>query len=434
MYTEVRRMPSPKPTTVVAVVLFVLMSVLIFVPGMAKADSTVAFTSTADFDAGTKSQPGSPDGNYQVETVTDNPVIAVGSFQLASVSGDSFTLADADGQTFKWDSVGSAGQTFSVSSGKLNLIWPPTFGGLHGLFTSATVSGALDVRATITKVTTDGYLVFGLFQNEASYGAVGQNGIMYYWSNNGRIIAYHSANGALTAIGDQTTPNIITDLHLRMTASGTAVAWSYSTDGITWTPDESETFGAMPAGVHVEFGAETNGAGSSWTVDDYSLSTGTVGAGGYRASGNWKSVGQTATAELFNNITVAYTGASASTYITAVSLIDGTGAYKYTDNTDLTAGTTHTYAVPNAAVSGSWKVQVNLTGGGAGTVNVQSVSVASVVSIPAPPPGQGIVNVVGTVTNLLAVMIGFTAIILIFTFLPSFLVGRIQKGFRLDKK
>lgn len=61
------------------------------------------FTTTADFNVGTKGQPSPADGNYGVETITDNPGISANQIELASIKGDSFTLADSDANTWKWD-------------------------------------------------------------------------------------------------------------------------------------------------------------------------------------------------------------------------------------------------------------------------------------------------------------------------------------------
>src|SRR5437762_12881114 len=61
-------------------------------PVQALGGSTFTMTSTADFDAGTKSSSGV---NYGIETNSDNLGIASGSFELGSGKGDSFTLADA---------------------------------------------------------------------------------------------------------------------------------------------------------------------------------------------------------------------------------------------------------------------------------------------------------------------------------------------------
>ena len=45
------------------------------------------------------------------------------------------------------------------------------------------------------------------------------------------------------------------------------------------------------------------------------------------------------------------------------------------DNTDRTSGTSFSYTLPDVLIVGTWNVRLNLTGGGAGTGNVDSVIV-----------------------------------------------------------
>src|SRR3990172_104979 len=61
---------------------------LFVLPSPASGQSAT-FTTTADFDAGTKNVPG--DGNYGVETRTDNLAVPADQLELASVRGASFT-------------------------------------------------------------------------------------------------------------------------------------------------------------------------------------------------------------------------------------------------------------------------------------------------------------------------------------------------------
>jgi hypothetical protein len=100
------------------------------------------------------------------------------------------------------------------------------------------------------------------------------------------------------------------------------------------------------------------------------------GASSYATSGSWKSASQGVIAETFRRVSVSYTGASANAYITSAYLFDSTAYYFFIDNSDLTTGTSHTYTVPNVLNPNTWKVGLNLTGNAASTTVVSSVAVA----------------------------------------------------------
>ena len=87
-------MSRPLPSGSVVVFALVIATLVLSVP--TSADTTILWTTASDFDGGTKSQPSPVDGNYQVETNTDNPGITTNQLELASIKGDRFTLADAD--------------------------------------------------------------------------------------------------------------------------------------------------------------------------------------------------------------------------------------------------------------------------------------------------------------------------------------------------
>lgn len=85
--------------------------VLLLLSGTVQA-GTITWTTTADFNAGTKSSSG---GNFEIETNTDNLGISSDAFELGSQKGDSFTFADADGDTLKWNLAAGGGGCASRS-------------------------------------------------------------------------------------------------------------------------------------------------------------------------------------------------------------------------------------------------------------------------------------------------------------------------------
>jgi hypothetical protein len=372
---------------------FVLTLILLLSPIVSASSAT--FTTTADFDSGTKSQPGSPDGNYQVETVTNNPVIAAGSIELASMKGDDFGFADADANTFKWAvtdfiNAGSGAQhdISTTEAGKLHLriVTGTITQSWAGVSLKAQVSGNLDVQiGSITPHKEDasvGVWLNLLNENVAAcdIGASATvDGVVYenrWTGTERRTNAYSCTNGVITQIGSTSSLSDV-DYFIRITRSGTTVTWYYSTDGSSWTQDETTTF-TTSSSLFVGISASGNSGNrvSHWDVNSFSLVSGTLAAGGYRTSGNWLSASQTATSQTFQSIVVNYSGASGANFITAISLIDGAGTYKFIDNTDLISGTTHTYTM-SLSMSGAWKLRINFTGDNSGSVNVQEIVVTA---------------------------------------------------------
>lgn len=402
----------------------VILAVAILMLPTASADDTVTFTTTANFDAGTKS---SSVGNYETETVTDNPGVPADAFELGSVKGDSFTFVDLDADTFKWDLVAFGAPTVNerqIIAGALNIQVTKDAYADAGVASHTSYSGTMDVHVKshfIVGTAQTHFPWFGLSNEQvADCQATGTvDGIWIRFSTLFLVQTWSCINGALALIGDGTEISPTNDICLRI--AGQSGAWTtyYSTSPTcaSWTVEESPTtaitgnlFSTMSVGVNV--GVSSN---AKYQFDDYSVLSGTVNAGGFRATGNWQSAAQIPTVERFDEITVMYSGASASNFITAVSLIDGSGSYVFIDNTDVTSGTSRTYAVGQAEITGLWTVQVNLTGSGSGTVTISEIQVTTIIPV-APVDTCFDANVGGIpVTVLLAVLIGASVVLVIFS-------------------
>ena len=373
--------------TALAVMVLALVVALI-ISGSVSAQGTLTFTSTADFDAGTKSQPSPADGNYQVDTTTDNLGIATGSFELTSLKGDSFTLADADADTFKWNLHGSGvceSVVRSIASGLLNEDIECLAGGDRGVYSAVSITGDWDTRIKLDKTIDTGTTNqwwFAMFSGAASFCAGLEDGLLYAIVD-ANIGAYTCINSVILQVGSNTA--VPSDpVWMRITRATNTFTFYYSTDGTAWTQDE-QTISALipnPLFAYVEVFADTAAepTGADW--DDFNLAAGTLATGGFRTGGSWSSAVQTDPGEVVSEITLTYSGVSVSNYITATSIVHGvSGATLFVDDTDLTSGTSQTYTVPEVDAA-SWLVRVNLTSGGADTPNVQAVAVTTVIPSP----------------------------------------------------
>jgi len=351
------------------------------------APTTSTFTSTADFDAGTKAP--TTGGNLGVESNTDNLGIAAGSFELGSLKGDSFTTVDADAETAKWDlvsgvSVGCGTVTRTIAAGVLSIsVQSGAVGCRRGVRSAVTVTGDWDIRIKVDTTTSSG--ATNLFElsilNQALVyctdgGTV--DGLLYQdtLSATHALDAFTCVNGAFAAVGAQ-TGGLADPRWLRFTRATNTFTWYYSADGSAWTQDEQTTNANIGNPVYVLlniFSASALDGTTAADLDDYHLATGTVSAGGYRTIGNWTSIAQSSSG-IQAEITLTYSGASAQGYIDFVALYDGATRFAF-DDTDVIAGGPTVSYIFVVTVPTGWTVRVGLAGDGSATTNIAQVEVA----------------------------------------------------------
>ena len=369
--------------------------VLVSAAPVSASPGTVTFTSTADFDAGTKSQPSPADGNYQVETNTDNLGIAAGGFELASLEGDSFTLADADADTFKWNKyqhLGDGGDSYSVAGGELQMSWSSQAGTESASVSTGTaISGDHDIRIKVETVDEGSWFMLrDLDSPTLDYSSAGQDGY-FYVRYPAFFTVYRVVNGLVTQVGTSTANTAGATYWLRITRATNTWTFYYSTDGSVWTQDEQETYLSQPSALYPGFEtAHSNLDAVRYDLDDFYVAAGTVDSGGYRTSGSWTSATQTWVAEVPQTVTLTYSGVSAANYIDAVSIRDASGNEIWSDGTDITSGTSADVAIPdNANLEQNWTVRVTLAGNGAGTPTIESVVVTTGPRPGSPPSDSG---------------------------------------------
>jgi len=367
----------------VCVLAVVALAIMGFV-GPAAAATTHTWTSTADFDLGVKSQPGPADGNYEVETSTDNPGITAGQVELGSLKGDAFTLADADADTFKWSlgpDVNLPGdQTRTITGGALDLDVGTCVGTcILGEKTAGTITGDWDVSIKMTIDAVGGGVnqwEFEIVNEDTRCSGITMDGVMLIYGDGTSLSTYKCLNGVLVSQGS--TPVSANPIWLRVTRATDTFTTYWSSDGSAWTQHAQFTDANV---VNPMYSVITLTALSSASpgalFDDYHVRIGTVSSGGWRTTGMWTTDDKAYTTEVVQYINLTYSGATGANYITRTRLLKvSDSSALFTDATDLTSGTTKSYAVPySAALQTDWKVEVQFTGGGAGTPALESVIV-----------------------------------------------------------
>ena len=365
-----------------------MIAILVFLTGSAQA-ATITFTSTADFDAGTKGP--TAGGNLGVETVTDNPGMAANAFELGNLKGDAYNTADADADTAKWDlTTGNAEIVVrNIAGGVLNVgVETLPLGGWAGVASSVSFAGDVEITwkaDAITLTNANDMARMALMDGQGiCLTGVGQDGVEYDarkdpTANEVRLFAFTCTAGLQTTIGTETA-DIAEPVWLRIAKSGTTITWWYSTDGVVFTMDETTTFatGANLFATITSLDIGDDATQTVWAFDDFLLSGGTVNAGGFRTEGTWTSATQTFITEIVQGITVTYSGASAAGYIDAIRIVDALGATLFTDDTNRVSGTSVTLTVPDADnLEQDWAAQILLAGDGSATTTVESIVVTT---------------------------------------------------------
>jgi len=419
------------------VALCLSIALIVLVAGSASA-VTYTFTSTADFDAGVKAP--TTGGNLGIETTTDNLGIAAGAFELGNLKGDSFTTADADADTAKWDlvsgvSTGCGTVTRTIAAGVLSIsVQSGGVGCRRGVRTAVTATGDWDIRIKVDKVTVTG--ATNLFELSV------MNQALVYCTDGGTVdgllyqdtlsLAAHAldaftcVNGAFTAVGSQ-TGGLADPSWIRLTRATNTFTWSYSADGSVWIQDEQTTNANIANPVYILlniFSSSLVDGTTAANLDDYHLATGTVSAGGFRTAGTWTSASQTSTiTEDEAAVTITYSGASAAGYVDYVALFDGVTQLAI-DGTDRTSGTTATSTFALDLPTG-WSVQVGLAGDGGASTAMASVVVVTT-EIPAPPPPVDPFASLEGMGLILISLIGALLIIMIFVAVISYIMRTMQ--------
>ena len=301
---------------------------------------------TAAFDAGTKSQ---SSGNYEIETITDNPTVSANRIQLASKYGDNFTLDDADGLTFKITNQNDVGSpTCSISSNVYNVAVD---------LNEDTGRGAADLSGDFEAIVKVHRTSFP----PNTYSAMA---LRFYIDDNNWLLArmfFTSAyfiGGSSKISGSTTSQNYSTsdsDIQFRIRRTGSDVYMDYDlNEGESWT--NLYTRSGFPTGsgkIYMEARRQVNtGTVTGW-YSEWKIPTGTI-ATAYFASGNWESAVQTMTAKNhLKQLIITYSGVDSNNYIDKIEFLVG-GVVKATYDTNITTGTSLTITNEDLANGGSF--------------------------------------------------------------------------------
>lgn len=262
------------------------------------AAATITHTTTADFDAGTKSQSSPADGVYETETITDNPHVTANAVTLGRINGDTFATADADSNTWRWRPIATDSEgcstlldsfSTSISSGAMHLSVTRTAGSTAwGYVRASFVRGSttdISIKVTSTSPGSDFSEIldfsFNAVPNGCYFNSPTGEGVLYRVTRtsgtNLQLSAWTVANGVAVQIGTNTNvASMELCARIRKTFSGgTQWTWFYDASCTsTWTTDETTTF-TLAAGytrlypilsVSDQVGASN---AASWDVDDF---------------------------------------------------------------------------------------------------------------------------------------------------------------------
>jgi len=400
----------------------------------ASALTTTSFTTTADFDGGTKQDPS--DGNFGTETVTDNPGITANQLELSSLKGDAFTYADANADTFKWDNGPDANlpgdETRTITAGRMDLDVGTCPGVcIIGDSTKLVYSGDWDVEIAMNPdadgAGEDQHEIGGMNEQGRCSGAT-MDGTLMIYANLNILYSYRCLNGALAL---QASTAVSADpIWLRVTRATDTFTSFWSADGIVWTQHAQYTTAGMPNPMAVVVTMTGIAAGSPGALlDNLRQNTGTLVSPGVRTTGTWTTTTITIPAgEVLNQVSWTDANEAAGVCINLVELIV-LGAVVETF-----AGCPASPVIPTVTTVGSASVRFTLISAGASTANIQDVELRSDV---VPPSGSGdddllrLPVVKGWLERLVAAVFVFgTAITLLSVALGRFVTKRARQRSR----
>jgi len=348
-----------------------------------------------------------------IETETERFNVVSGTFELASIDGDKFSVNDTDAETFRWDRIsgrpligtdeecGSVTRNISLGTFNLNVSNSGSPGSCRrGIRSSASITGNWDIRIKMDEIyrfdSSSGTTVFefSIVNSAIPYCSLtgtptSTDGLLYQvFRTNGAgpviINAFTCVNSAFTQVGTNTDlPG--NPLWLRITRSTNTFTWYYSTNGIDWTQDEQTTNSNIPNPVYSVF---SNFAGGGTVVpilsnklDDYNVASGLIEVGGYERSGTWTSEIQIwVSPDVVRSITIDYTGISSTNFIDSVAIVSTTNVSLFVYDINIISGSSVTITLPTDIaiydlLKQNWAIRIVLNGDSLGTVIVSSVTV-----------------------------------------------------------
>ena len=347
-------------------------------------------TSTADFDAGIKSN---SSGNYEVETYTDNLNISFGDLELSSRWSDRFTFADVDADTWKWNalSYGSGTRVADIDTTTAGKAYVSVTGASNSsgrtLAAASVLTGDFDVRVDFSGMSlqdTDyGYAGVVLSTSPTSYS----NYILmtrFIYSAFGGQVYYASSNSGgndnYTASTDSSGKfrivRVIDDTYVTFRC--------YYWAGSDWVLLHSQAYAIF------SYGALTNDYYAfldtysaidypdvAIDYDDYAVNSGLNTTNAYQTSGNWESTAQAMAESHLENTTVTYSNVDLDNYIDRIEWLVS-DVVKATYDTNIESGTSLTITEPTSGsfndVNESFTVKVYLVGNGSSTPVVERIS------------------------------------------------------------
>lgn len=346
----------------------------------------------------------------QLETNTDNPSISPNSLSLWSGRGDTFGSFNPTASSPKWrnqqsgDAPGGPANA-SFVNGAFNVKWTSTGGsgrkgdsiigafGIGGDFNVQFSEHPVTIPATGSMYTT---LCMKGEPNACDIislaSSVGASGVYYSIVTNAALQP-QSIYRAFTLGFNNTIAQVGSDTYVtcdpcwaRMVRSGNMYQFYRSSNGASWTLDETANLSASPAQFFVSMGIAGNVVTSgsySVNINDYALNAGTLLFNGYGTYGIWTSptMAYDGNRSVPKSITLSYAGASVSSYITSVRLVGVDGQVLYQNDTKITGGSSVTMNIPqdNGFVINSREnmtLRMTFIGGGVSSVDVTSVVVS----------------------------------------------------------
>lgn len=346
-------------------------------------------TTTANFDAGTKSQSSS---NREVITISDVVSGAANSpaadeLQLENLYSDKFDLADADGLTAKLEQANVLGTDAGTFVSDIDTTVNDAYymkvthaGGIRAYKTTnlkQKLTGAFDVRVNVdaTSRTLNTHVSFFLYKDATNYA-------LLEFLHTGTTRSVLKVGGTSTITPVTSSDN---EVSFRITRdAANVIAFYYDlAGGNSWTL--IYTAAGFSGDVYVCFDVAsgiTDGYVTEANYKSLAITSGTFASGGYRTSGNWTSASQTMTAgKLLYDLNLSHSGLDANNYIDKIEILDASDDSILTTYAgNITTGATTTLTASdfdngfNSTLDTNIKIKLYLVGSGSATPVITEIT------------------------------------------------------------
>lgn len=361
-----------------SILVLVLISLIVMLPVVSAA---TVWETTADFDAGTYS---TSQGFSETVSNTCDKVMLSNRFALAGTEADEFCVDDADADTWMWDVCLGSGSSGSgnITGGEAVMSIPSHAGeDTLGLRAANNFTGdftqSISVHLGASNPSTSAVWFTALNAQVCRYSeGSSADGLLYDWFQ-GVLYVFKIIDGGTNSCGSSTAFTADPGW-LQIARTGDDWTASYSSDGVSWTLDETcSIFDISPDAIYPKMVLNDGGDPAAMTADLDSFKFNSDN-NLWRDNGTWLSQNVTNTPGV-RQVIIDHVNLTADNYIDKVELLQNAIVVEtFADN--IVTGSQTTILAAGLASGPSVQVRITLAGNGSSTPEVTRVEFTDMIA------------------------------------------------------